>query len=360
MITSIYPDKDATINSQYYLQNTGQDSIVELSKTVNVSSANYVSRILMKFDLSSISQSISTGVITSPKFYLNLYNSNASEIAYNYTIYAYPISESWEMGLGKDDDYPLTTEGVSWTYRDGENSGTRWTTGSMTGDATGSSINYSGGGTWYTGSVASQSFVYKSADIRMNITSIVNSWFDGTHVNQGIILKYANDYETDNSELGSLKFFSRDTHTKYPPRLEIAWDDSTFSTGSLTPFTEDDNIIVYTRLKKNYNENDKPKIRVYARDRYPVRTYATASEYKTVSKYLPTSSYYSILDAHTEDVIVPFDTSYTKLSCDSNGHYFKFWFDALQPDRYYRLRFKIDYGDVENIVDNNSTFKLIR
>ena len=73
-------------------------------------------------------------------------------------------------------------------------------------------------------------------------------------------------------------------------------------------------------LQQEYKETSKSKIRVFGRERYPTRTFST-TPLKTV-KYLPTTTYYSVVDSQTEQVIIPFDTNYTKVSCDSSGNYF--------------------------------------
>ena len=44
--------------------------------------------------------------------------------------------------------------------------------------------------------------------------------------------------EGNTTNFGNLSFFSSDTHTKYPPTLETVWDDSKWSTGSLSPLTQ--------------------------------------------------------------------------------------------------------------------------
>ena len=41
----------------------------------------------------------------------------------------------------------------------------------------------------------------------------------------------------DGIDRGHLKFFSTETNTIFPPRLEVEYDDSSFSTGSLLPLT---------------------------------------------------------------------------------------------------------------------------
>ena len=112
----IYADKDATIYSGstpnklastvVEEQNTGLDSILELDKWTPDTGLNpmittkAVSRVLVNFDLTSLSSSIVAGDITSPSYNLRLYSTeNTTEIPISYTLYGYPVSQSWEMGI---------------------------------------------------------------------------------------------------------------------------------------------------------------------------------------------------------------------------------------------------------------------
>jgi len=392
MIYSIFVDKDATIYSgssdvvnSVGIQNTGLDEILEIEK-LDVTALEELgkpkgvenftlSRALLKFDLAEVSRSIVNGNIgTNIRFYLNLYAVEADEIPLSYTLYAYPLSQSWNMGVGRKHDFPVINDGVTWFWTDTSGS-TTWS-GSMYG---GVYMTGSGGNTY----AASQSFEYESSDIRMDVTDIVRFWLscslntgwnylqqkyvEGLNTeNHGIILKRAGSEETDLLSYGSLKFFSRDSHTIYQPKLEVCWDDSTWSVGSLTAIDSDEDIVLYMKgLKKEYKENSKTKFRVIGRERYATKLFASSSAlyinpYSTIT-YLPTSSYYSIRDAKTEEVIIPFDDNYTKLSCDSNGNYFNLWLDGLQPERYYRFVFKVERSSTtEEYFDNGFIFKVVK
>ena len=68
----------------------------------------------------------------------------------------------------------------------------------------------------------------------------------------------------------------------------------------------------------------------------------------------------SARDAETDEVIIPFDTSYTKLSADSEGMYFDLFMEGLQPERYYKLMFRSDNNDGIQIFDEDYYFKVIR
>jgi hypothetical protein len=142
-----YASADATLyeGPVTQSQNTGLDEILEIRKdTNNNASVINVSRALIKFDLTYISQSVSSGLITSgsdTKFYLNLYDANSSNLTTSQSLYGYPVSQSWTAGEGKFYDNPKDTEGVSWRYRVGQTDGTQWISGSN-----------DTGGTWYSGS----------------------------------------------------------------------------------------------------------------------------------------------------------------------------------------------------------------
>ena len=364
MIYSIYPSADSTIYEDNILMNTGIDSILEIKNGLSGSleAYKYNTRILIKYDLTHISQSIVTRTISADsRFYLRLFVTKVDEIPMDYTIYAYPISQSWNMGVGKSDDTPVTTKGVSWRYRDTEG-GNQWATSSFSAPSTGSWNINAGGATWFTASVASQSFSYQNADVKMDVTNIMHQWLSGSIPNEGFIIKRSDAAESGSAPGGgNIGFFSRDTHTVYPPKLDTAWDDSSYVTGSLSELTTD-NITFYTKtLWPQYPSGSKARIRMVGRETYPTKTYSTSSQMLTV-KYLPTSSYYSIKDDRTQQVIIPFDENYTKISCDEAGNYIDLWMDSFQPDRYYRLLFKVKRagGNIEEIFDEGYSFKVTR
>lgn len=224
--------------------------------------------------------------------------------------------------------------------------------------------NNEGGGTWFTSSYTNgtyykQSFTKYTDNLDVEVTDYVNEWLNGTRTNNGLIVKKSKVDEESTTKFGSIKFFSSDTNTIYPPVLEVRWDDTSFSTGSLEALDTDDMIVYVKNLGTEYKETSKAKIRVYGRERFPARTFSTTSNY-TLVKYLPTTTYYSVVDAETEQVIIPFDTNYTKVSCDSTSNYFNFWFNGLQPERFYKFVFRVDQNGTTRYFDDNFYFKVVR
>tara|TARA_Y100000034_G_scaffold135992_1_gene210153 strand:+ start:2462 stop:3589 length:1128 start_codon:yes stop_codon:yes gene_type:complete len=371
----IFPDADTTLYQHTGSKNTGLDEIVEIRKDLNDAGENpKVSRILMKFDIGEISQSIHRGTIgTDAKFYLNLYDAHPANLSYSQSLYAYPISQSWSVGEGYDGDNPINSEGASWRYKDGVNVATFWT-GSITGS----------GGTWFTDVYASQSFTYETRDMRMNVTPIINKWLNGTYLNEGFMIKRSgsvgntdsNAEEGNTDRLGNFSFFSRETNTIYPPKLEVEWFDTKWSTGSLSALssTELEDMILYMKsLKPEYKEKSKVKFRLVGRGRYPTKSYSNTSSTYLTAKYLPSGSkenigndgtYYSVRDTQTEDVIIPYGSG-SLVSCDSTGNYFNLWMNGLQSERYYKFEFKVVSGSntVDETVqyfDDDFIFKVVR
>jgi len=389
MIYSIYAEKDATIYEKTESKNSGLDSLLELSHELVGTASKYNSRILIKFDISEIEEKINAGKISNnAKYYLSLRTADVREIPQEYDVYAYPVSSSWTNGTGRFFNNPFSTDGVSWKYRTSKTVGTEWdvppATSSLEWDSisqtwvdaailfgsnlsanvTSSYFSKEGGGTWwdYDNIECTQSFSFQTSDLYMDVTQIVKKWVTGSgrFENDGFILKFSNDIESSLDTLNSLKFFGTDSNTIYVPRLHVIWNDSVFITGSLSPIT-DSNMNINLKLKKFYSQDEKAKVKIYANTKYPQKNYTTQS-YHTVNYYLPSSSYYEIRDAHTDEIILPFNYTGSKISCDGTSSYFNVWMNAFQPERFYRIVLKVetDGGDNVQIFDNNYYFKVTR
>ena len=360
---------DASIYLQQPEQNAGRDEILEIGKLYYGSSKD-ITRTLIKFDTGSIKSEITSIGTGSWQTYLVLRSANSQEIPLEYSIYANAVSQSWTMGTGTKFDN-ITSDGVSWYYKDGIN---KWTTTISTlqnsdystgsqGQVVGTtgSIIQGGGGFWYTASMASQSFSNEPDDIRINVTNIMHEWVSGSLKNNGFIIHHGLTNELDELDYGLLKFFSKETNTIYEPKLELVWDDSSFVTGSLTPVTgsaNDDYKVVVTNLKNEYSKDTKIKIRVKGRDMFPYKTFGTTFGYDQ-AKYLPSgSAEYQIEDYITNEIIVPFG-DYSKLSCDSTSNYFNLDTSTYAADRVYRLKIKILQNGITDIIDDKLTFKIV-
>ena len=349
MFYFVTASKDATIYLQQPTQNTGRDEILEISKTY-YGNLKDVSHSLIQFNTNEISASNASGDISVHSAELILRECDSIEIPSDYTLYAYPVSQSWDVGIGTRFD-KISTDACTWNKR---TTADNWLIGSASLESSGS---FNGkGGMWLTGSSATQTFSYSSTDISMNVLSAIQSWVSGSIPNNGLIIKHDSVLENDTTDYGQLKFFSKETNTIYQPKLRIGWDDSAYTTGSLTELTSDDIHVTFKRLKTSYKRGSKPTIRVFAREKYPLKTYTNSYSYTDV-KYLPTTAYYQIKDVVTGEVVVPFHDNYTKISCDANGHFFKLNLTNWEINRDYYIETKINRnGVVEYFEDKDLTF----
>ena len=381
-----FAKRDATIYSGGTTSsiNTGLDEILEINKVVsNNGSVANISRILIDFDYSFISQSIIDNKIPSTaKYYLNLYDATSEEVEAEQNVFVYMVSGSaWKQGTGKLDHDPVTQDGVSYQYRDHE-AKTPWVTGSVLTD----------GGAWWTGSQGGQfsvsssyALTFDKKDLRVDVTDLVKNhiYSSSAFPNRGFLVKRESLYtgssdfsynpgsdttkdESSSDRLGNLKYFGRETHTIYPPKLEVMWDDSSWSTGSLSPLVTADLErlkIYFKNLRTEYKEGSKVKFRVVGRELYPTTAFAT-SPAELTAKYLPSASiFYEVKDADTEEVIIPFGTG-SRISCDSTGNFFNLWLDGFQAERNYRFCVKVVSGsgttETINYYDDDYEFRVVR
>jgi hypothetical protein len=363
-IYKIFPEKSATIYSFYPTLNTGLDEILEISTFESINSTDEVSRVLIKFPTNQISESLAKATGKAFDVYLKLYLANASSIPLNYTLFAHPIAADWNKGTGRLGNSPITTDGAGWQYKD-QNSGSVWFSGSFASGTTGSYRSGSniGGGLWYTSSnyQSTQSFTnLTSKDIELKVTNAVSASYTNIISNYGFILKHSSSLEFTTQSKFETKYFSDNTHTIYPPCLEIRWDDSSYSTGSLSVISNNLFVPSLGNNKGEFQQDSVQRFRINVRDKFPARVFQTSSVYLN-NKALPSTSYWSIKDLDSEEIVVDYDTTYTKISCDTSGSYFDIYMNGLEPERYYKLLFKTVLTNSETVVsDNNYYFKVIR
>jgi hypothetical protein len=360
-IYKIFPEKSATLYSYYPTTNTGLDEILETSTYYSTNGSNEVSRAVLKFPTSEIVDTITNKVNgKSYNAYFKAYLANASALPLNYTLFNHPLATDWNKGTGRLGNYPVTSDGASWQYKDLVSGSIWYTTGNFPSGTTGSYRNggTAGGGLWYTGSnyQSTQSFSFStSKDIEMDITNAVTAWYSSSIPNYGIILKHSSSIEFTTSSKFELKYFSDNTHTIYPPCLEIRWDDSSYSPGALQQVTTNLFIATMGENKGEFRQDSIQRFRVNVRDKYPPRVFATTSIYLT-NKVLPSTSYWSLIDLDTQEIIVDYDTNYTKISCDSTGNYFTLYMNGLEPERYYKFLIKTVLTTGETIINDNSYY----
>ena len=387
-VYKIFPTKDATIYSLFPNMNTGLDEIIESSQT-QISSVNdanpQVSRFLIQFDQAEIDNVLENiiGISSSAQLLNNsLWKANlqcfvatATGLALNTTIDLFPVYGNWGMGTGHYLDEPTVTNGTSWIWKDYSGS-VAWLTGSYpTGVTASYNTSYApaGGGNWWTGStsawfntttypiIASQTFDYFSdKDINMNITNIVRAWYTGSISDDGVIIKLspATEFVPNINVQPELKFFSRDTHTIYPPQLQFSWRDYSYNPGGLPLLNQLPATITLAQNPGFFYSESINRFRVYGRPEYPAQVWQTASVY-TQNYALPTASYYAIKDLDTNEYVIGFDNQFTQLNCDSTSSYFDLYMNGLQPERYYTILIQSTINGSTIVYNDQYSFKVI-
>ena len=378
----LFPEIDTTLYSHpdRSEMNAGSDEILEIVKERGVTNnILYPSRIILKFkndDIKSvISDTIGHSNFINTNVNLQLTAAEPKNLLSTLNLELFALSQSWDEGTGRYSNLPTSSNGASWKFRNNTTVSTPWLTSSFASGTTGSVSNASGitkgGGVWYTGSgftTTQQFLVGDSLDTNFNVTDIVkkfsaslfnSSTYPTGIVNNGFLIKKPNIVEENTSaSFGELQYFSVDTNTIHPPKLCFKWDDSTHDKQSSAKQSGELFVSLY-RNKEEYNQNDEAIFRIHVRDKYPTRQFASSSNFLNVG-YFTTASYYSVRDAHTEQEIIPFDTSYTKLSADNDGMFFKLFMKGLQPERYYRILFKHINNDGTKVYDDKYYFKVVR
>jgi hypothetical protein len=395
MFRIFYADSDATMYEATSLDtyNTGLDEILQVGKQLDTDGETLVkSRFVVKFDMDEIQQVLSkySVKLRDCKFMLQLFTTHAKNLPAEYTLDAKLTAQPWINGTGFENDGVATTDGVSWaepyaSWSYGLLSGSSWISSSqvispgapslyISGSGTGGSwLWQSGSGYFDTSSFGSsyfyqpglnhnEAFSYRPTDINMDVTGAVNTWISGSGgvdvENNGFLIKFSDADEADNTKTGIIRFFSRETHTIYVPRLTMYWDNSTFTTGSLSA-VDLESYLTYSKTKPTYKDTEVTKVRIYARDKFPRKSPENLYPLQTI-KYLPSTTYYAIRDASTDEYIIPFDNIYNKVSCDSTSNFIYVDMNSFMPERYYRIELKIVDGFTEEYIDDQIYFKVVR
>lgn len=394
-IYKIFPSQDNTLYSVVNTTNAGMDEMLEVGSYNNRSGilaptvvlpdvgADDIRRAVLLFDTDTIREVVkiasasfstaatinnNTGSRLNISSSLRLFVATGENLTALYRLEAHPISQQWVNGLGKYADIPNNTAGSSWRFRTSRASGVEWSVNNI---STTASFLTRGGGSWFTGYSASQEFSFTSnKDVNMDITKMVNAWTGSERPNYGVIVKLPSTdnsgsnliFENNVNSYGGLKFYSVDTHTIYPPCLEIKWSDYSFNTGSTTynVIQEDSFELVSTNNLGKYKGDSEYKFNFRAREVFPVRQFTTQSVYLSW-KYLPEQTYYGIQDYKTTEMVVDFDPIFTKLSVTPSGSEFKLYMNGLEPERSYKILIKTELASGETIIkDNDIIFKVVR
>ena len=371
-VYKLFHSKDYTMYYKVQYKNTGLDEILELTVDTTSSQYSYNSRFLIQFDTTEIKDIYNNFSLTDYEYDVNLrcYNAEANGLDDSVVLEINTVYDiwgvGWDMGTGKNLYDPYYINGVSWTYQK-KDYNKAWPI-NTTSDYITSWYNVQGGGAWFSSSIYqyTQSFSYYSnKDINVSTKRTVYEWSTDYIDNNGFLVKikddvnYQTQYYSQRTTSPSLKYFSRDTHTIYPPCLEFKWDDSTDTSNNIEILDTLPAVISVDNNPGVFYPSSVNQFRVNSRPEYPARAFQTSSYY-TQNYGLPYgNSYYAIKDLDTNEYVIDFDNNYTKLSLDDNGSYFTLYMNGLEPERYYSVLIKTTIDNNTLIFDTNYNFKVI-
>lgn len=358
MIKTIFLSKDTTIYEATASMNTGIDEILEIRKIVSGSGGDLMrSRALVQFDTTEMSASLSAqGINTgsdsgSLNYTLKMFVSKEEDVQASYNLGGYVILQDWDMGIGKSTYVPTVKKDCTWTNRKTD---TAWG---------------AAGGVFLGTNAVSQSFNNVTADISFDVTNIVeNLWHNHpSYNNYGLLIFRSGSEETNITEYGKVCYYSRETNTIYPPRVEVRYDNSshTFTTTTGSEATINDDINIDPRIRTEYIRGSEERIILDVSKKYSARS-QTLGVGKYSRTYLPQSSSYAIIDNATGEKVIDHHATYTYVGRRGNTeNYFDIDTNALFPERYYGVEIKVNYYDGTNVIgtkyfNNKKLFKVVK
>jgi len=264
MYRSLKSDKDTYItNKVVNLEskvsgNVGVAGTLDLFKIHDLapSSAGVVdelSRILMHFDLTDLKSLHASGGldINHDSFQCQLSLSDVyggQPTPSDFTVSVFPLSASFEEGLGKDLAYYSDVDAANWLS---SSRGTLWISeGCSSGGGASQNCDYITGSTSISNAETKQTFAKGSEDLVVDVTSIISATLTGELPDRGFRLTFSSSIETDGNTYFVKRFASRHAYDETKrPKLIFKFDDSiTDDTQNLT-FDTDCKINLYNYIK---------------------------------------------------------------------------------------------------------------
>ena len=341
------PLQDASIYERFPNRNTGFDEILEIGKLgTGASIASSSVRSIIQFDVDKFTAPIGS------EFFLNLRLANAINFQRNQEIEVYVVSESWDEGTGVfEQDLENPQDGATWKNRN--NNDDTWTFANGTASLGGS-----------TGSlVTTHSFDWEPSDVRLDVTVLVREWiasgsFSGSTDN-GILIKIPTADELGNKIESNIRFFSRNTHTIYPPTLEAVWPTQTMSITPNCGLKEapDESTVFIPNLQLLMTTGSTHRIRFGVREVQPVKSFTDTFRFSN-KFFLPSASHIGVQDAATKAFIVPFDTG-SLLSADGTGSFFDLKIENMYINRTYKILVRTQKQWGPEVIDTGHTFRVV-
>ena len=160
---------------------------------------------------------------------------------------------------------------------------------------------------------------------------------------------------------GPKKFFSNDTNTVYQPRLELKYDDYSWSTGKKV-IGSDQSTVYYRGNSGKYDNRSTVRFRPVVRESFPTASYSTSTQADTIKTFSAARSMYAIVDVITDEEIIGYDMTFTRVSADNDGMYFDVPLEGFSKGRLYRPVIKVLDRVAEGAVeffDSKTHFEVV-
>ncbi len=201
------------------------------------STSSELSRIITKFDISSISSDRTAGTIPASgqvSFYLRLYNAETSNtVPKDFKLVVEAISRNWNEGDGLDLENYKDLGVSNWISA---SDGVAWTTA---------------GGDYHALPTFEQTFETGLEDLEIDISTLVEQWIAGSKTNYGVGVRLTSSLETAADSYYTKRFFARGTQYFFKkPVIEARWNSSIqddrgdfYMSSSLAPATDNLNTL---------------------------------------------------------------------------------------------------------------------
>jgi len=266
MYRSLKADRDTYITNKVVSSNSRVSGNVGLAGTLDLfklhnlapEKSNVIdelSRLLIHFDLTDVEALWKSGSIdinnSSFQCQLSLKDVFGGQpTPQNFTISVFPLSASFEEGLGKDLVYFSDTDAANWLS---SSRGVLWNSSGCesAGGAT-QVCDYITGSNSIINTEAKQTFALGTEDLLVDVTSIVSATLTKELPDRGFRISFTGSLEVDSNTYFVKRFASRHAYDETKrPKLIVKFDDSIIDDTQNLTFDEDCKINLYNYVKGN-------------------------------------------------------------------------------------------------------------
>tara|TARA_R110000824_G_scaffold40100_6_gene120495 strand:- start:8324 stop:9868 length:1545 start_codon:yes stop_codon:yes gene_type:complete len=239
--------------------NFGASETLEIANRLDPDgwSEHYIKRLLIQFNLSSLTAAVSNGniksfIASSVSARLKMFNVIHDQLnPEGFELNVYPVLSAWSEGAGTGPETSPLTGYANWYHR---KAGTLW-------DDPG--LSQSGANGSFTASTdvditaSSQTTQFDNGweNIDLDVKSIVTNWVDGLSTNNGLLITLDSTLESVTSyDVGVKKFYGKTTNTVYQPYIEIQYDDYIKDDRNFVPKGTTANLAFYNVVNGRYQD----------------------------------------------------------------------------------------------------------